>query len=54
MENELKELREAVNQEVVKLVKKAGKADKAVDALQYSQAACNTANALASIVLHKG
>lgn len=35
--------------EVHDLIRKAGEADKADDALKFSQAACNAANALAAL-----
>ncbi len=35
--------------EVEKLIEKAAKADKSEDAMRFSQAACNAANALCSV-----
>lgn len=37
------------DQEVKEMITKAAKADKADDALKFSQAACNAANALCSL-----
>lgn len=42
-----------VTDEVTSLVKKAEQAEKSDDALKFSQAACNAANAMASL-LHAG
>lgn len=38
-----------VTREIESLVKKAEKAEKSDDALKYSQAACNAANAMACV-----
>jgi hypothetical protein len=37
------------DQEVKEMITKAAKADKADDALKFSQAACNAANAMCSL-----
>lgn len=38
-----------LEKEVEKLIKKAGSAEKSDDALKFSQAACNAANAMCAI-----
>ncbi len=38
-----------VTKEIESLVKKAEQAEKSEDALRFSQAACNSANAMASV-----
>lgn len=38
-----------VSEEIKSLVKKAEKAEKADDAMKFSQAACNAANAMACV-----
>lgn len=43
-------LKEKSIREIEVLIKKAGNADKSDDALKFSQAACNTANAYAALV----
>lgn len=40
---------ESYKEQIEVLVKKAAETDKAVDALQFSQAACNVANAMAQV-----
>jgi hypothetical protein len=41
------------DQEVKEMITKAAKADKSEDALRFSQAACNAANAMCSLASEK-